>query len=72
MSELEDFKSRIEILESAVEMLEERLSKVMKEQYIEPYEIELSDEDADKIKKFITSADRYFLPKRFRDIGQGE
>lgn len=53
MSELEDFKSRIEILESAVEMLEQRLYSVMEEQRLEPYELELSDEDAQKIKDWV-------------------
>lgn len=53
MSELEDFKARIEILESAVDMLEQRLYSVMEEECIEPYEIELSDEDAQKIKDWV-------------------
>lgn len=72
MNNLEDFKARIEILESAVEMLEERLSRVLDEQHTESYTIELSDEDADKVKKFTMAMDRYFLPERFRDISNGE
>ena len=70
--DINNLQSSIEILESAVQMLEERLSLVMEVQRIEPYTIELSDEDADKVKKFATAMDRYFLPERFRDIAQGE
>jgi hypothetical protein len=53
MSELEDFKARVEILESAVDMLEQRLSTLMDIQTLEPYEIEISDEDAKKLKDWI-------------------
>lgn len=53
MSELEDFKSRVEILEAAVDLLEERLSRLMDIQTIEPYEIELSEEDAEKLRDWI-------------------
>jgi hypothetical protein len=68
--EVQEVKDRIELLELAVEILEERLSTLMDTQYIEPYTIELSDEDAEKLKKFAT--DRYYLPERFRDISNGE
>lgn len=45
--------ARIDILESAVDLLEERLSRVLDMQTLEPYEIELSDEDAQKIKDWV-------------------
>jgi hypothetical protein len=51
-------------------MLEERLASVLEAQYLEPYVIELSDADADKVKKFATG--RYYLPDSFRDISNGE
>ena len=68
--EISNLHGRIEILESAVDMLEERLASVLEAQYLEPYVIELSDADADKVKKFATG--RYYLPDSFRDISNGE
>lgn len=53
MSNIEDFKARVEILEAAVDLLEERLNTLMSEQKFEPYIVELSDKDTDKIKKWI-------------------
>jgi hypothetical protein len=45
------------MLESAVEMLEERLSTLMETQYLEPYILELSDEDVQKIKDWLNNED---------------
>lgn len=71
MSDLEDFKARVEILEEAVRLLEQRLASVMETQYLEPYIVELNEEDANKIKNWLREDD-YYLPARFRDIANGE
>jgi hypothetical protein len=57
MSELQDLKNRIEMLESAVQLLEERLLELMKEQFLEPCEtdIVLSEEDAQKLRDWLKS-----------------
>jgi hypothetical protein len=60
----------LKVIKEAADRLEERLSLVLAEQVSEPYIIDLSDEDADKIKKFAT--DRHYLPERFRDLSNGE
>ena len=63
MSELEDFKARVEILESAVDMLEQRLSSLLDYQTLQPYEIDgvLSEEDAKKIKDWIINGQSRLL-----------
>jgi hypothetical protein len=57
MSELQDLKNRIEMLESAVQLLEERLLELIKEQFLEPCEtdIVLSEEDAQKLRDWLKS-----------------
>jgi hypothetical protein len=75
MSELQDLKSRIEMLESAVEMLEERITALLDIQTLEPYEIDLSEEQVQKIKDWLRNdiPDNVVnLPDRFRDIANGE
>jgi archaellum component FlaC len=56
-NEVKSLRYRIEMLESAVEMLEERLSTLMETQYLEPYILELSDEDVQKIKDWLNNED---------------
>jgi hypothetical protein len=60
----------LNVIKEAADRLEEKLSLVMEIHVVEPYEIKLSDEDVDKLKKFAT--DRYYLPERFRDTSNGE
>ena len=57
MSELQDLKNRIEMLESAVQLLEDRLAELMEDQYLDPYDndIVLSEEDAQKLKDWLKS-----------------
>lgn len=69
--DIDNLTARIEILQLAVDMLEERLSSILDTQHMEPYIIDVSDEDADKLKKFAMD-ERYNLPLRFRDIANGE
>ena len=57
MNELQDLKNRIEMLESAVQLLEDRLAELMEDQYLDPYDndIVLSEEDAQKLKDWLKS-----------------
>jgi hypothetical protein len=57
MSDLQDLKNRIEMLESAVQLLEDRLAELMEDQYLDPYDndIVLSEEDAQKLKDWLKS-----------------
>jgi archaellum component FlaC len=55
VSEVKQLKDRIEMLEIAVDLLQERLDTLMSEQHFEPYIVQLSDEDANKIKHWLKS-----------------
>lgn len=72
---VQELKDRIEILEEAVNMLEDRINSIMKDQAFEPFFIDydLSDEDVQKLKDWLRDDKQiYNLPDEFRDIAQGE
>ena len=45
----------LNVIKEAADRLEEKLSLVMLEQSLEPYTIEVSDEDAEKIRNWIVN-----------------
>lgn len=55
--DINNLYARIEMLEDALALAEERLNDLMAEQYLEPWihDYDLSDEDIEKLKKWIAS-----------------
>lgn len=55
--EINNLYTRIEMLEDALALAEERLNDLMSEQYLEPWihDYDLSDENIEKLKKWIAS-----------------